>query len=75
VRELTGGTEEFAFDGEREVELKGLSGLQRVFGVEWRGSDPAHVSARGSGAAPTPSGRVLSLPRGGSPSIRPASVV
>ena len=75
VRELTGGTEEFAFDGEREVELKGLSGLQRVFGVEWRGSDPARASARGDGAAPTPSVRVLSLPRGGSPSIRPVSVV
>src|SRR5216110_1085431 len=54
VRELTGGAEEFAFDGGREVELKGLSGLQRVFGVEWQGSDPARAWARGNGAAPTP---------------------
>jgi len=54
VRELTGGAEEFAFDGGRELELKGLSGLQRVFGVEWQGSDPARAWARGNGAAPTP---------------------
>jgi len=43
VRELTGGAKEFAFDGGRELELKGLSGLQRAFAVEWEERDPARA--------------------------------
>ena len=35
LRELTDSSGEFAFDGGREVELKGLSGLHKVFEVGW----------------------------------------
>ncbi len=36
LRELTESAGDLAFDEGREVELKGLSGTQRVFPVEWR---------------------------------------
>src|SRR5213596_1201904 len=60
VRELTAGAEEFAFDGGREVELKGLAGLQRVFAAEWEpGNDPRR--ARGNDGA-SPAHPVASFP-------------
>ncbi|MBI1886168.1 MAG: hypothetical protein HYS09_07660, partial [Chloroflexi bacterium] len=36
LRELTQSAGEFTFDKGREVELKGLSGLHRVFEVVWQ---------------------------------------
>ncbi len=36
LKELTDSAGEFAFDDGREVELKGLTGQQRVFAVRWR---------------------------------------
>ncbi|HYY05313.1 MAG TPA: ATP-binding cassette domain-containing protein [Candidatus Limnocylindria bacterium] len=68
VRELTGGAEEFAFDGGRELELKGLRGLHRLFAVNWEaGRDSAraervHAEERdGNGVAPAHP--VASFPR------------
>ena len=67
VRELTGGAKEFAFDGGRELELKGLSGLQRAFAVEWEeGRDPARAHGvhgkQGNGHGAAPSHPVASFP-------------
>ena len=36
LKALTESAGEFAFDAGREVELKGISGAQRVHAVEWR---------------------------------------
>jgi class 3 adenylate cyclase len=36
LKALTESAGEFTFDAGREVELKGISGAQRVHGVEWR---------------------------------------
>ncbi len=36
LQALTKPAGEFAFDEGREVELKGISGAQRVHAVEWR---------------------------------------
>ena len=36
LKALTDSAGEFTFDDEREVELKGISGPQRVHVVEWR---------------------------------------
>jgi hypothetical protein len=33
---LTESSGAFVFDGGRELQLKGLTGTQRVFGVAWR---------------------------------------
>jgi putative ABC transport system ATP-binding protein len=38
VRELAGASDEFVFDGGREVELKGLSGRYRLFAADWERS-------------------------------------
>ena len=47
VRELAGGSDEFAFDGGREVELKGLTGSYRVFAADWeRGGERMHAARR-----------------------------
>ncbi len=73
VRELTGGAKEFAFDGGRELELKGLSGLQRAFAVEWEpGRDPVRAHgvhrehADGHGPVPHP---VASFPHLAAPHL------
>jgi len=39
VRELTRSAGDFAFDAGREVALKGLTGLQRVYAVDWEGAE------------------------------------
>ncbi len=36
LKALTESAGEFSFDEGREVELKGISGVQRVHAVEWR---------------------------------------
>ncbi len=51
VRELAGGSDEFAFDGGREVELKGLSGRYRVFAADWERSGERMLAARRVGFA------------------------
>jgi putative ABC transport system ATP-binding protein len=51
VRELTAGAGEFAFEEGRDVELKGLSGRYRVFGVRWDGESGGW---RGRPVAPEP---------------------
>ena len=57
VRELVAGASEMAFDGGREVALKGLRGTQRVYAVEWRaGSRPTDgrdlcLTCRGAAAS------------------------
>ena len=35
LREACGGDDEISFDGERELELKGLAGTHRVFRAQW----------------------------------------
>jgi hypothetical protein len=35
VRELTESTTDLRFDEEREVALKGLSGMHKIFAVHW----------------------------------------
>jgi hypothetical protein len=35
VRELVESSGEFTFDGGRDVELKGLVGTYRLFGLQW----------------------------------------
>jgi putative ABC transport system ATP-binding protein len=67
VRELTRGAEEFAFDGGRELELKGLSGLQRAFAVEWeegrdRGRAPGVHANHGDGNGVAPPHPIASFP-------------
>jgi putative ABC transport system ATP-binding protein len=63
VRELVDGVDGFTFDAGREVELKGLSGRHRVFGVDWEAGAHGDVSryrratlvrpcARASGSSP-----------------------
>lgn len=37
VRELSEGAAEFQFTGQTETELKGLTGIHRLFSIEWRG--------------------------------------
>jgi class 3 adenylate cyclase len=39
LRELTESSGEFRFDQGEEVEMKGLSGKQRVFALRWQGND------------------------------------
>src|SRR5438093_6848640 len=67
VRELTGGAKEFAFDGGRELELKGLSGLQRAFAVEWeegrdRGRAHGVHGNHGDGNGVSPPNPIASFP-------------
>ena len=74
VRELAGGAEEFAFDGGREVELKGLTGVQRVFVLEWKqAGDPGR--ARTYVARPAPVARILPRSRCASPWTRSGSAL
>jgi putative ABC transport system ATP-binding protein len=61
VRELTGGSEEFAFDGGREVELKGLAGPHRVFAVDWEAGSHPHAPGH-DGQGPRAGAVVRRLP-------------
>ena len=82
VRELTGGAKEFAFDGGRELELKGLSGLQRTFAVEWeegrdRGRAHGVHGNHGDGNVVSPLHPIASFPHLATqtPLTRPGSAV
>jgi putative ABC transport system ATP-binding protein len=46
VREMTASTGDFAFDAGRDVALKGLSGTQRVYAVDWEGEAAGQRSSR-----------------------------
>ena len=46
MREMTASTGELGFDAGREVVLKGLSGTQRVYAVDWSGKSASRVPAQ-----------------------------
>ena len=46
MRELAACTEGFVFDDGREVALKGLDGIRRVYGVDWAAGMAGHGTPR-----------------------------